>query len=216
MDAALELFQKQGYEKTSLKRICASLDISGPAVYYYFASKNELLVAAYCRRMESMLQAHDSIIADLDIEERIWTFAALHVRLQFGAVSDESYAGPYRFGMQQLSGLCTREERAELDDIQRRYLVKLEDLICEGIKAKAIQRVDPMATAFAIFGMSNNTSHWYRPGGRLTISDVSFMYADFALRMVGGEPPRRRTRLRRLVDHVLASHDFPGAAGADR
>ena len=209
MEAAVQMFQSEGYEKTSTKRICAQLGISGPAVYYHFKSKNELLVAAYSRRLKAMLRAHENISRDLDVDERTWTFAALHTRLQFGAESERRYAGPYYFGVSNLIAVISPEESEQLAAIQRSYLVLLEDLIREGITTGVFLDVEPAATAFAIFGMNNLTSLWFRPGGRLSMAELSFMYADFALRIVGAEPPRRRTKLRRLVDHVLSTHNFP-------
>ena len=209
MEAALQMFQKDGYEKTSTKRVCAQLGISGPAVYYHFKSKNELLVAAYSRRLTAMLQAHENISQDLDVIERMWTFAALHARLQFGAENEKNYGGPYFFGVTNLLPMTSTDERKQLDRIQRSYLVKLENLIKEGMKENAFLRVDVTATAFAIFGMNNITSLWFRPGGRLSMAELSFMQADFALRIVGAEPLRHRTRLRRSVNYVLSTHEFP-------
>ena len=42
-DAALDLFVKQGYEKTSLREIADRLGITKAALYYHYASKQELL-----------------------------------------------------------------------------------------------------------------------------------------------------------------------------
>lgn len=40
---ALELFAEQGYDKTSLKEVAARLDITRPALYYHFQTKEEIL-----------------------------------------------------------------------------------------------------------------------------------------------------------------------------
>jgi AcrR family transcriptional regulator len=42
-DAALDLFVKHGYEKTSLREIADQLAITKAALYYHYASKQELL-----------------------------------------------------------------------------------------------------------------------------------------------------------------------------
>jgi AcrR family transcriptional regulator len=45
IDAAIELFEKQGCEATKLEDICALADISKPTFYSYYPSKNELIQA---------------------------------------------------------------------------------------------------------------------------------------------------------------------------
>lgn len=41
--AALTLFQKQGYDATTLEAVAAAADVSPRTLYHYFASKDELL-----------------------------------------------------------------------------------------------------------------------------------------------------------------------------
>jgi AcrR family transcriptional regulator len=46
-DVALELFAEQGYEKTSLREIAESLDVTKAALYYHFKTKEEILVSIF-------------------------------------------------------------------------------------------------------------------------------------------------------------------------
>ena len=45
LQVALDLFTKQGYDKTSLREIAERLEVTKAALYYHFASKEELLSA---------------------------------------------------------------------------------------------------------------------------------------------------------------------------
>jgi AcrR family transcriptional regulator len=45
LDVALELFTEQGYEGTSLREVAERLNLTTPALYYHFASKDHLLIA---------------------------------------------------------------------------------------------------------------------------------------------------------------------------
>ncbi|MGI9092819.1 MAG: TetR/AcrR family transcriptional regulator [Mycobacteriales bacterium] len=59
---ALHLFAQRGYEHTSLNTIAERLQITKPALYYHFASKEALLEAAIeplFADMESLLASHD-------------------------------------------------------------------------------------------------------------------------------------------------------------
>ena len=52
LDVALDLFTDQGFDATSMREIAERLDISKPAIYYHFASKEEILMALHMRLHE--------------------------------------------------------------------------------------------------------------------------------------------------------------------
>ncbi|GAA4013366.1 TetR family transcriptional regulator [Streptomyces marokkonensis] len=58
-DVALELFAEQGYEKTSLREIAESLDVTKAALYYHFKTKEEILVSIF----EDLTQPIQGLIA---------------------------------------------------------------------------------------------------------------------------------------------------------
>jgi AcrR family transcriptional regulator len=49
LDVALELFAAQGYDGTSLRQIAEQLSITKAAIYYYFESKEDILMALHMR-----------------------------------------------------------------------------------------------------------------------------------------------------------------------
>jgi AcrR family transcriptional regulator len=52
LDVALDLFTDQGFDGTSMREIAERLDISKPAIYYHFASKEDILMALHMRLHE--------------------------------------------------------------------------------------------------------------------------------------------------------------------
>ena len=52
LDIALELFTAQGYDKTSMREIAERLGFSKAAIYYHFASKEDILLALHLRLHE--------------------------------------------------------------------------------------------------------------------------------------------------------------------
>jgi AcrR family transcriptional regulator len=52
LDVALDLFTDQGFDGTSMREIAERLGISKPAIYYHFASKEEILMALHMRLHE--------------------------------------------------------------------------------------------------------------------------------------------------------------------
>lgn len=47
LDTAIRLFAARGYQAVSLDDIGAELGLAGPSLYHYYATKSDILVAAY-------------------------------------------------------------------------------------------------------------------------------------------------------------------------
>jgi AcrR family transcriptional regulator len=54
LDAALDLFRRQGFEETTMRGIAAAADVSLGSAYYYFQSKEDLVMAFYERAIDAM------------------------------------------------------------------------------------------------------------------------------------------------------------------
>ena len=62
LDAALEMFARYGYRKTSMDDVAAHADISRPGLYFLFSSKGELFRAATERAIELDLMAAEQAL----------------------------------------------------------------------------------------------------------------------------------------------------------
>jgi AcrR family transcriptional regulator len=52
LDAALRLFRERGFDETTMRDIAAEAEVATGAAYYYFRSKEELVMAFYSRTAE--------------------------------------------------------------------------------------------------------------------------------------------------------------------
>jgi AcrR family transcriptional regulator len=64
LDVALELFATVGYENTSLREIAERMGFSKAALYYHFASKDDILLALHLRLHDLGQEAFDDIDFD--------------------------------------------------------------------------------------------------------------------------------------------------------
>ena len=73
LEVALELFNEQGYDKTSLREIAERLDVTKAALYYHFERKEDILVELR-RRLHAVGGDLVGQLARLDDEEvvRAW------------------------------------------------------------------------------------------------------------------------------------------------
>ena len=63
LDAALQLFRERGFDETTMRDIAAEAGVATGAAYYYFRSKEEMVMAFYVRTAE---EARAIIPAEID------------------------------------------------------------------------------------------------------------------------------------------------------
>ncbi|MDT5010027.1 MAG: hypothetical protein QOH57_1644 [Mycobacterium sp.] len=66
LDAAVEMFSRNGYHETSMDAIAAEAQISKPMLYLYHGSKEELFGACLNRELGRFIEA---VRADIDLEQ---------------------------------------------------------------------------------------------------------------------------------------------------
>jgi AcrR family transcriptional regulator len=66
LDAAVEMFSRNGYHETSMDAIAAEAQISKPMLYLYHGSKEELFGACLSRELGRFIEA---VRADIDLEQ---------------------------------------------------------------------------------------------------------------------------------------------------
>jgi AcrR family transcriptional regulator len=74
LHVALELFTKQGYDKTSLREIAERLEVSKAALYYHFMSKEEILralVAGIPRAFDELIAWGESLPRSVESRKEI-------------------------------------------------------------------------------------------------------------------------------------------------
>jgi AcrR family transcriptional regulator len=82
---ALELFARQGFDKTSLRQIAERLGVTKAALYYHYPSKNDLLLALLAPLHEDM-DALFNRFADGPVEPRVLLGAFYDVCVRHGAL----------------------------------------------------------------------------------------------------------------------------------
>jgi AcrR family transcriptional regulator len=88
LDAALEMFRTKGFDETTVRDIATAAEVATGAAYYYYPSKDAIVLAFYqqsCAEMQPRIQ--DALAeTSKNLEDRLK--ALIHVKLE--------YFGPYR------------------------------------------------------------------------------------------------------------------------
>jgi AcrR family transcriptional regulator len=175
IQAAARLFNRQGYQGTSVRDIASATGMRSGSPFYHFASKQDLL-------FEATLQGLAPALAEL---EAIWSgkgstlarFRAM-VRTHLGQLlgTDPDMAAMVVSEWRWLDG----EQRAQVivlrDRFEQLWQGVLEALAAEG----RIARADRMTRLFFL-GALHAVPQWYRQGGPLDIEQVAGALANFVL-----------------------------------
>jgi AcrR family transcriptional regulator len=151
LDIAVALMNARGYDRTSMNDIAAALGISKPAVYHYFASKEDILTASIERgasQFEAALALHRKPHGSA--AQRLEAFIEVYAR----ALNDPVFRSMALVDERVLEGagkVAVRRCKRVVHD-------RLEGLVAEAIAAGEFVPGDARAAARAIFGMFNGVA----------------------------------------------------------
>jgi TetR/AcrR family transcriptional regulator, cholesterol catabolism regulator len=155
---AARVFYEKGYEGASMRDISRASGVSLAGLYYYVASKQQLLylIQAYTfksvlARLEERLEGVSEPVEKLRIlvHNHLDYFLKHPVEMKVLSHEDEALEGAYR---------------KEVLQIKRRYY-GIASGIFEEMRARGItRRVDRRVAVLSLFGMMNWVYTWHRPG----------------------------------------------------
>jgi AcrR family transcriptional regulator len=172
---AARLFLAQGYNRTNLNDIAEQLNITKPALYNYFASKDEMLFECF-RLGHEMILHQMAEIAESPTSglEKVARFIRAYARL----MTTDYGACMVRLDERELPARTLEHVRAFKRDIDHR----LRKFVSGGVEDGSIIRCDVKLTTFAIAGSLNWIGHWYKPKG----ASPDRIGEEFAARLIAG------------------------------
>lgn len=201
VSAATQLFVRDGYRSTSMKAIAELAGMSTPALYWYFASKQEL----YLTSMESVLDDFVGYVAvrvrATEAMAQLREFVTAHVtwRLEEDEAAD---AFTSAVGSREVLHGFPEPHRSYLAGKQREHLDRLSAILRAGRECGAF-RDDSRVAAFAILTMCDYVSSWYDPAGTITPQRITELYGDCIAQMLD-------------VSYVRTAADEAGATASSR
>jgi TetR/AcrR family transcriptional regulator, cholesterol catabolism regulator len=174
LDAAARVFGEKGFEDARIEDIAAELGILKGSLYYYAATKAELLFLVTRRRLLVLIERIEGIAAS-QASPSGKVAAAVRAHLdQLDAFYPESrqwFTQPSRPRGRD-DGLDSRRE--EIRDLNRRYRAVWRRIIGEGAAAGSFDAdLDLDVATLGVLGACNWLTQWYEKDGRLQIEEIS-------------------------------------------
>lgn len=188
--AALQAFSARGFEATTTAQIADALQMTGPALYHYFAAKDELLLACVTHLLDLLLAALTQAAAGPGSPaDRL----AQAVRVQIGLELRHGAAAPlvnaHLYGPRYLTDLLSPAQQTLLRDQQRALVQVYRGLIDEGLACGQLATAQPGIAAFNVLAVVQYTSVWYRPRAGRQRQDLIEQQAAAVLQMLGCTAP---------------------------
>ncbi|RPF20398.1 TetR family transcriptional regulator [Myceligenerans xiligouense] len=180
--AALELFSTRGYANTSVQQIVEAAGVTKGAMYHYFTSKDDLLFAIYERMLSLQKSRLDEITARGGPAEEV--LRAVCVDVMETSIEFLPEGTVFFRSVHMLS----EDRQKEVTRRRREYNDQFAAIVERG-QASGVFRDDvPMAVLIAhFFSDVHYLSHWYRPEGPETKTEVAQQVTDLFLRSIRKE-----------------------------
>ena len=193
IEAALKAFSARGFDATTTVDIADQLQMTGPALYHYFRTKDDLLYACVDHLLEALHQTLAKAAAGPgSAAERMARMVRAQVALELKHGSAAPLVNAHLYGPKYLTDLLTPERREALRLRQRALVQLFRDLINEGAKSGEFQVADTAAASFNVLAIIQYASVWYRPRRGRRAADMIDAQAAAVLQLLGHPPPAAR------------------------
>lgn len=180
LEAAMSIFQREGYEAASIATIAKAAGMDRGSVYYYTPGKRELFSAIVLDTVREIVATAEEISRSDDRQDE-------KLRNVIRAALD-AYAASYpvvfiylQEDMGQLKGKLGALDKKMLR-YGKRYERALTKIIADGVTDGEFRDVgSPKMLAFAIMGMINWTHRWFQPSGQYSPAEIAAIFSELAV-----------------------------------
>jgi TetR/AcrR family transcriptional regulator len=172
---AAAAFREHGIQGAGMREIAEAADLSPANLYYYFASRDEILFFCQDDALDRMLAAvrearsrHDSHAERLRAVIEVQVLCMLQ-DLEGGAAHLEV-------------DLLPKSLRARIVAKRDRYEREIRAIVRAGVRARELVDCDVALVTRAILGAVNWTARWYAPQGPKPPAAIARAFSDYLVR----------------------------------
>ncbi|PZV33195.1 TetR/AcrR family transcriptional regulator [Mesorhizobium kowhaii] len=178
-EAAVNLIARFGYEAMSMRQLAAEVGVQAAALYRYFPTKEELLFTLMREHMEGLTDAWETACPiSADPVQRLSAYVENHIAFHI-----ERRHATHVSNMELRS--LSPERLTQILRMRTAYEKELRAILRDGAEAGVFSIDDTGLTAMALIQMMTGVIVWFRPGERLSITEVTATYLSMTMRLVG-------------------------------
>ena len=184
--AAAEIYREYGYERAGMIDIAKRLGMTAPALYWYFHSKEEILVAFLEHTIADLLQFVRSLLRSTEPRQRLWEFMYAYVLWQ---LQQQELSAAYEriYALGHLRNSLPTKQRERVKSLEREFFEICRDLVAQ-VHGKSLRSSEVAPIAFSVIGMVEHLITWFRPSGALSVKQIATLYAELTVSMALAKP----------------------------
>jgi AcrR family transcriptional regulator len=168
--AAVQLFAEYGYHAATMRDIARIAGIQAASIYYYYASKQALLVEVMETHMRQLNANLEHIVSKQDgVQQRLYEAISNHIRLH------TTYKSEFFIIDTEIRAL-KGENRGKVLALRDQYEDLFQKLLRDGMEEGVLRQTDVKVSSYAIIAMCTEVAQWFRPSGRLSVQQVIEIY----------------------------------------
>lgn len=174
---SIRLFEKKGFSETSIQDIVDSLGVTKGTFYYYFSSKEELLMDIHLGYINELLVQQEKILADAakSCKEKLSEIVCM-------LLSDiKLHGSAAKIFFRELKNLSP-ERRALIEPKRKQFRLNIEGLIKAGMENGEFHaELNASIITFGILGITNWSYQWFNPNGSCSDREVAEIFVEMIL-----------------------------------
>jgi AcrR family transcriptional regulator len=204
VESAVAVFSDVGYHGASVRSIAEHAGLRPSSMYNHFTTKEVILWEIVRRAMWQLNSGvEDAIKGVEDPVLRVIRFVIFHTQFHIYEARSASVVN-------NLLGAVDPDRYAEQIRERDRYEGWLRRAVSEGTRVGAFRPIDSSLTVFAVLEQGVGIPLWYRPKGRLSVNEISRIYPELAMRMLGAGSDE----FRQLIADEVSTYTWPFAIHA--
>lgn len=171
--ASITLFEQRGFSSTSVQDIVDLIGATKGTFYYYFKSKEQLLMDIHREYISDLLRRQEVILENGD-----WSSGQKLSAMVDMLISDIRKNGPSaRVFFRDIRHLSEKNIRIITED-RDRFRLNFEEIIRKGAESGEFRKdIRPDMAAFGILGLANYSYNWFDPEGEVNPEELAAIYS---------------------------------------
>lgn len=174
---SIVLFEEKGFSETSIQDIVSALGVTKGTFYYYFSSKEQLLMDIHHAYITNLLERQNRIInsASVTQKEKLTKIICL-------LITDIADKGPSAHVYFREMRHLANENIAAIKQKREQFRLNIENVVQVGIDESEFHAgLQADMIAFGVLGVTNWSYNWFNPDGRVSPEELTKIYADMIL-----------------------------------
>ncbi|MRG86799.1 TetR/AcrR family transcriptional regulator [Salinibacillus xinjiangensis] len=174
ISTCIKCFEQKGFSETSIQDVVDELGVTKGTFYYYFSSKEQVLMTIHRKYIDTLLEQQESIILDSTLTNKGKLQGLIHMLITNIKPQGNSARVFFR-EFRHLKESHLEEVREKRDQVR----LAMEIVIKTGMEQGEFRPdLEPDIVTLGILGACNWSYQWYQPEGHFMDTEVADIFLD--------------------------------------